>query len=255
MTVAVDGACVQFGERTVLDGVRLELARGELVLLAGRNGAGKSTLLRVMLGAQPCARGSVTLRGRPLSDWEPRARARELAFVPQQPDCPFEFTGRELVAMGRYPYVDRWRGLGAADLAAVEAALAAVDAAAFAAHAVTSLSGGELRRITVARALATEAPLLLLDEPTSNLDLEHGLALAAALRRLADGGRGLLVACHDLNLLAPFAHRVVLLHEGRVHADGAPEQVLDATAFATVFGVDAVPPQGYFPRAFRSRTP
>src|SRR5262249_40123045 len=137
MTAAVDGVCGQFGERSVLDGVRLELARGELVLLAGRNGAGKSTLLRVMLGAQHCARGSVTLRGRPLAEWEPRARAREIAFVPQQPDCPFEFTGRELVAMGRYPHVDRWRGLGAADLAAVEAALAAVDAAAFAARAVT----------------------------------------------------------------------------------------------------------------------
>jgi len=244
---------VRHGTRTVLDGVDFALAPGQFTVLAGRNGAGKSTLLRVLLGAQAWAAGNVQLHDKALAKWQPKERAKQVAFVPQETDCPFEFTGRELVAMGRHPHLERWQALRAADVAAVEAALRAVDATAFADRPVTTLSGGELRRIAVARALATEAPLLLLDEPTSNLDLEHALALAALLRRLADEGRGLLIASHDLNLLGPFAHRLVLLHEGRVFRDGAPEQVLDAGVVATVFGVVAGTPQGFFPRAFTAR--
>ncbi|MGE3173354.1 MAG: ABC transporter ATP-binding protein [Planctomycetota bacterium] len=245
------GVVVRHGARTVLDGVDVRLRPGELVLLCGRNGAGKSTLLRVLLGAQRPSAGNVELHGRALDAWAPRERARALAFVPQAADCPFEFTGRELVAMGRHPHRERLAAATAADRDAVEAALTAVDAAPFADRPVTTLSGGELRRIVVARALATAAPLLLLDEPLTNLDLEHALQLIALLRRLAAQGRGLLVASHDLNLLAPAADRVVLLHEGRVHGDGPPEQVLAAANLATVFGVEARSPDGYFPRAFR----
>ncbi len=246
------GVEVGLGARTVLAGIDLTLAAGELVLLAGRNGAGKSTLLRVLLGAQGIERGRVLLNGQAIGEWPARGRATQVAFVPQVADCPFEFTGRELVAMGRHPHRGRYQAAGARDHAAVEAALAVVDAMAFADQTVTTLSGGELRRIAVARALATEAPLLLLDEPTTNLDLEHALLLARLLRQLADEGRGLLVAAHDLNLLAPFSHRVALLHDGHIHAVGAPERVLDAVNVATVFGVAATAPDGYFPRAFRS---
>lgn len=242
---------VRHGRRTVLAGVDLTLRPGELALLAGRNGAGKSTLLRVAVGAQRPDAGTVLLDGRPVLAWEPKARARRAAYVPQEADVPFEFTGRELVTMGRHPHRGRFDPLRAEDVAAVGRALAAVDGTEFADRPVTTLSGGELRRIAVARALASEAPLLLLDEPSSNLDLEHALALAALLRRLAGTGRGLLVASHDVNLLAPFAHRAVLLHEGRVHADGPPEEVLSPAHMAAVFGVLAEPPQGYFPRAFR----
>jgi iron complex transport system ATP-binding protein len=251
MRIVATGIEVRHGSRTVLGGVDVELGAGELVLLAGRNGAGKSTLLRVLLGAQRPDAGVVHLDGRAHDAWLPRERARQLAFVPQDDDTPFEFTGRELVAMGRHPHLRRWQAPGREDLEAVEGALEQIDARAFADRPVTTLSGGERRRIAVARALATGAPLLLLDEPTSNLDLEHGLALAELTRRLAREGRGLLVASHDLNLLGPYADRAVLLHGGRVHADGAPEQVLDAANVAAVFGVTAAAPAGYFPRAFR----
>jgi iron complex transport system ATP-binding protein len=254
VSLAAHKVIVRHGVRTVLDGVDLALAPGQLVLLAGRNGAGKSTLLRALLGVQFIDHGFVKLHDKPLANWELKARAREVAFVPQEADSPFEFTGRELVAMGRHPHLRRWQPLRAVDVAAIEQALAAVDAAAFADRPVTTLSGGELRRIAVARALATEAPLLLLDEPTSNLDLEHALELAAMLRQLADAGRGLLVASHDLNLLGPFAHRLVLLHQGQVFADGAPETVLAGPAVTEVFGVEAAAPQGFFPRAFRRKT-
>lgn len=242
---------LRLGQRQVLDGVTFSLRPGELVLLAGRNGAGKSTLLRLLIGAAKADTGEVCLHDRAVGDWPPLARARELAFVPQDAESAFEFTGRDLVTMGRHPHRRRGAPLQPDDVAAVGRALEAVDASSFADRSVTTLSGGELRRIVVARALATEAPLILLDEPTSNLDLEHALALVSLLRDLAAAGHGVLVASHDLNLLGPFAARVVLLHEGRVFADGPPEQALNEANVATVFGVRSGPARGYFPREFR----
>jgi len=249
--LAGTGLRVARGDRQVLDGADVALGPGELVLLAGRNGAGKSTLLRVLLGAERPDGGAVSLHGRSLAQWPPRARAREIAFVPQEAETPFEYTGRELVALGRHPHRQRNAGLQPDDLAAIERALAAVDAAPFADRPVTTLSGGEHRRIAVARALATEAPLLLLDEPTSNLDLEHALRLVLLLRRLVRAGRGVLIASHDLNLLAPHCDRVVLLHAGRVFAAGAPADVLAPANVQAVFGVRSEAPGGFFPREFR----
>lgn len=251
MKLQAIGVEVHHGPHTVLAGVDLQLQPGELVLLAGRNGAGKSTILRVLMGAQAAQAGRALLDDREINAWDPRARAREVAFVPQQADAPFEFTGRELVAMGRHPHLAQFQSMRAQDNEAVEGALAAVDAHEFADRRVTTLSGGELRRISVARALATEASLMLLDEPTNNLDLEHALALVDLLRTLAGEGRGLLVASHDVNLLAPYSDRVILLHGGRAHADGLPEEVLSANNMAEVFGVRAEEPSGYFPRSFR----
>jgi len=155
------------------------------------------------------------------------------------------------VAMGRHPHRGRGAPLSAGDRAAIAQALRDVDAEAFADRPVTTLSGGEQRRIAVARALATQAPLLLLDEPTNCLDLEHALQLVALLRRLCAQGRGCLVASHDLNLFAPAADRVVVLHEGRVAADAPPEQSLAPALLRSVFGVDCGPTSGGFPRAFR----
>ena len=239
---------VQLGDHRVLDGVSLDLRPGELVLLAGRNGAGKSTLLRLLIGALKPGSGRVDLHERSLAEWPALARAREIAFVPQDAENPFEFTGRELVTMGRHPHRQRSRALLPDDLAAIERALVAVDASALADRPVTTLSGGEQRRIAVARALATEAPLLLLDEPTSNLDLEHALQLVGLLHTLAAAGRGILVASHDLNLLAPHCDRVVLLHAGRVFADAGPEQALEAAKVEVVFGVKSAAGSGFVPR-------
>ena len=193
------------------------------------------------------------LDGRALATWEPRARARRIAFVPQATETPFEFTGRELVAMARHPHRGSMQPESAADRGAIACSLEVVDALSFCDRPVTTLSGGELRRIAIARALATEAPLLLLDEPTTNLDLEHAVLLCDLLRLLADQGRGLLVAAHDLNLLAPVAHRAVLLHDGLVHASGEPERVLDESNIATVFGVESHAPSSYFPREFKAK--
>ncbi|HEB52377.1 MAG TPA: ABC transporter ATP-binding protein [bacterium] len=241
---------VQLGRRTVLHGVSLHIAPGEVVLLGGRNGAGKSTLLRCLTGALAPDAGGALLDDKPVPDWQARARAREVAFVPQDVEVPFDFTGRELVTMGRHPHRGRSEPLRPEDHQAVDRALRLLDAQAFAGRAVTTLSGGEQRRIAVARALATEARLLLLDEPTSNLDLEHALQLVGLLRRLADEDHGVLVASHDLNLFGPSCDRVVLLHEGRVLVDAPPEQALSEENVETVFGVRSRAPSQFFPREF-----
>ncbi len=246
---------VRLGTRDVLAGATCTLRAGEFVLLAGRNGAGKSTLLRALLGAVAPDGGRVELDGKALAAWPARERARRVAFVPQAFETPFEFTGRELVAMGRHPHRGRHDVWTAADQAAIATALTAVDATAFDDRPVTTLSGGEQRRIAVARALATEAPLLLLDEPTNNLDLEHALQLVGLLERLARAGRAVLVASHDLNLFAPRCSRALLLHEQRVFADGPPEQALSPERVAAVFGVRSLAPRGHFPREFAPRDP
>ena len=251
MTLSCRDLAVRRGERAVLDGVSLELRPSELVLLLGRNGAGKSTLLRTLLGAERPESGTVQLDGEPVHAVAPRQRARRIAFVPPGAESPFEFTGRQLVAMARHPHRGLMQPESARDRGAIACALEVVDALSFCDRPVTTLSGGELRRIAIARALATEAPLLLLDEPLTNLDLEHAVAVAGLLRLLADQGRGLLVAAHDVNLLAPFAHRCVLLHEGRVFADGPPETTLTDAAIEQVFSVRPMAPQGRCPREFR----
>jgi iron complex transport system ATP-binding protein len=248
------GIRVRLGQRDVLSGVDLEIAAGSLQLVAGRNGAGKSTLLRVLSGVLAPAAGSVTWQGRALAGMHRKERARAIALVPQESDSAFEFTGRELTAMGRHPHLRPWAALGAQDVAQVEHALRQVDALPFADRPVTTLSGGELRRIAVARALATSAPALLLDEPTTNLDLEHALRLVALLRELARQGHTVVVASHDLNLFGPAADRLALLHEGRVAANGPPDAVLgDAGMVLRVFGVLAADPGDFFPRDFRAR--
>lgn len=241
---------VTLGNRHVLRSANLTVRRQRLMLLAGRNGAGKSTLMRALVGACAVDGGIVLLEGRALEVWPGRERARRIAFVPQSVDTPFEFTGREIVAMGRYPHHAAGEDLEASDLAAIERAITAVDAAAFVDRPVPTLSGGEQRRIAVARALATEAEFLLLDEPTANLDLEHALQLVTLLRRLANSGAGVLVASHDLNLFAPHCDEVALLHDGRVAVEARPAEALAEANVRTVFGVASGPAAGPFPLDF-----
>lgn len=228
---------VTLGTREVLRGASLTLVPGQVILLAGRNGAGKSTLLRACAGLRRTLAGGVLLDGVPLRDLPPRQRARSVSYVPQDEDSPFEFTGRELVRMGRHPHVARFASLLPADHAAVQEALARVDALAFADRSVHGLSGGERRRIAIARALATQAPLLLADEPTTNLDLEHALQIVALLRTLAVEGHGVLVASHDLDRFAPHVDLVALLHEGRVVECAPPAVALRDENLERVFGV------------------
>ena len=229
---------VDLGGRRVLETVSFAVRPGERVALVGPNGAGKTTLLRAITGLIPYA-GGLELKGRPVRAWRPRDRAREVALVRQQADLAVEFTASEIVALGRAPHLGWTQRLRGEDRAAVEAALEAVDLGALASRPVTQLSGGEQQRVALAQALAQDAPLLLLDEPTAHLDVRHQLDLLDRLGALAAAGKTIVAALHDLDRAAAFADRLWVLAEGTLLADGPPAEVLTPATLRRAFGVEA----------------
>ncbi|MGE5235677.1 MAG: ABC transporter ATP-binding protein [Acidobacteriota bacterium] len=232
------GVRAGYGDRDVVRGVDLEVGEGSVLAILGPNGAGKSTLLRLLAGILPVRAGRIELAGRPLQAWRRREIARTLAFVPQQVHFTFPLTVREVVEQGRAPHLGPWRPLGPADRAAVAASLERVRLAPSADTPVQRLSGGERQRVLLARALATQARLLLLDEPAAGLDVRHQLDLLETLRGLASDGVGVVAVLHDWNLAARLADRVAVLGDGAIHAQGRAEEVLTAEMFRAVFSVE-----------------
>ncbi len=238
MSLHASGLSVERGARRVLDAVSLEAAPGELLAICGPNGAGKSTLLQALLGVLS-ATGSVRWDQRPLEALAPRERARLLAYVPQRTRLIFDLRVDAVVAQGRYAHHGALSGLGTRDRAICAEALAACDATVLATRPFTRLSAGEQQRVLLARALATEAPVLLVDEPTSSLDVGHGLDILQRLRALAGEGRCVICVLHRLDEVLRFADRVLLLDRGAVVASGTPGSVLDRDRLQSVYGVIA----------------
>jgi iron complex transport system ATP-binding protein len=236
-SVAARGIRAGYREREVLRGVDLVAQAGELVALVGPNGAGKSTLLRVIAGLLRPASGSVTIDGVDVATLDRRAVARHIAVVPQVFETLFPFTVREIVALGRTSRLGALATLGSEDARAVARALDDIGAADLADRRIDRVSGGERQRAVLAMALAQEAGVLLLDEPTAHLDPAHQRATLERVVTLARA-RGLAVVAvlHDLNLAAAFASRVVLLADGAVVRDGAPGRVITPELVAAVFG-------------------
>lgn len=235
--LAARGLAVQLGARRVLQDVDLALDRGWTAIV-GPNGAGKSTLLRALAGLQPPAAGEVWLDGQPLSAWRPAQRARRIAWLAQQGEVTGELTVRETVELGRIAHLGLLGTPGPDDDDAVERAMALTECAAWAGRRLQALSGGERQRVLLARALATEAPLLLLDEPTTHLDAPHQVALArlfARLAREARAPRAVLTVLHDLPI-ALRADRIVALAAGRVCADGEPRDPALQRRLEALFG-------------------
>ena len=229
--LALDRLSVALDGRHVLSEVSLAIGGGEVVGLVGPNGAGKTTLMRAALGLVP-ATGRSNLAALP-----PPARARAAAFMPQGREIAWPVTVATLVALGRVPWLPARAPLRPEDAAAVARALARLDLAALAHRTVTRLSGGEQARALLARTLAQETPLVLADEPIAGFDPAHQIATLRLFGEIADEGRAVLVAIHDLGFAARYCTRLVLLHEGRVAADGAPDAVLTDARLAEVFGV------------------
>lgn len=225
--------------RQVLSAVSLGVARGELLGVVGPNGAGKSTLLRVLLGILPPRSGEVRLGGDPIASLSRAEIARRAAFLPQGARSDFAFTCREIVAMGRTPWLGRFRPEGDADRAAIAEAMRRTESEPFAGRSVIELSGGERQRVFLARAIAQGAPVLVLDEPNANLDLLHAFHLVDLVRDHARRGAAAIAALHDLNLAARVCDRILVLKEGRGVALGPPATVLTADLLASVFGVRA----------------
>jgi iron complex transport system ATP-binding protein len=240
----LQAAAVTFklGDHSLLHDISLTLQRGELVGLIGPNGAGKSTLLKVVSGLWKGATGEITLCGQPLARYTPRQIARLIGQVGQSVIVDAPFTVRDVVLMGRNPHLGRFEIEKPRDRHIADEAMRATETLALADRAITTLSGGERQRVLLARALAQEPSILLLDEPTSNLDIRHQIDILATVRRLAEQrGLGVLLAIHDLSLAARFCDRLILLHEGRSVAEGTPEAVLIPHNLASAFGVQAQP--------------
>lgn len=220
-----------------VDGVDLELGGGRHTCIVGPNGAGKSTLLRLMLGLLTPDRGQILLWGRTVADWPRRALARRVGVVAQDPPPRFPISVREFVEMGRHPHLRPWQRLGRVDREAVESALGRAELTELAGRSISSLSGGEQQRTKLARALAQEPRLLLLDEPTAHLDLGHGARIFGLIDRLVrERGLSAITVTHDLGLAGRFADRVVLLSAGRTVADGDARRVLTADHLRLAFG-------------------
>ena len=238
-TPAVDARAISLSveAKQLLDRVNLRARQGEFIGLIGPNGAGKSTLLRAISRVLNFQDGAVSLLGADLKSLPARKVAELLALVPQIAPYTQGFTAFELVLMGRYPHLGRFQVEGRADDRIARDAMRLTETGAFSTRTIETLSGGERQRVFIARALAQEPQVLLLDEPTANLDVLHQLKILTLVRRLVDDGLTAIAAIHDLNLAARFCDRLVLLTSGRVLGDGSPQDVLTPETIEEAFGV------------------
>lgn len=237
-TVEVSGLTVDLKGRRVLDGVALTASAGEVLGLIGPNGAGKSTLLRAMAGLLPVVAGRVTIGTRDIAGASPDWRAAHVAYLPQGREVRWSMPVAALVGLGRLPYQRFGAGAGMDDLHHIAAAMAAMDVSHLETRPVTELSGGELARVLMARAIAQDTPVLLADEPAAGLDPAHQLGLFEVLAARAGAGRTIIVALHDLSLAARFCHKLLLLRSGAVLAAGRPADVLTPDRLSTAYGIE-----------------
>jgi iron complex transport system ATP-binding protein len=235
--LALEGVSAGYTSKLdVLRDLSLTVRPGEVVALVGPNGAGKSTLLRVASRVLTPRAGRVLLAGGDMRTLHPRAVARRVAVVPQQADVPFGMTVRELVALGRTPHLHLLAGAGGKDRQAIDWSMQVTAVTQFAERFVDELSSGERQRVLLARALAQQPEVLLLDEPTANLDLQHQVTALDLVRGLArERGLAVIAAIHDLQLAALYCDRVALLDQGRIAALGSPEEVLIPSVLLPTF--------------------
>ena len=232
---------VSYGAATIIDGLGLDVPRGGVTTIVGPNGCGKSTLLRAVAGLIPRERGEVVLDGRNTAEMKRREIARTLAVLPQTPVAPDGLTVRDLVGRGRHPHQTWLRQTSEEDSAVVDEVMELTQVSEFAERPLERLSGGQRQRAWIAMVLAQDTPLVLLDEPTTYLDLSHSVELLALIRRLADDmGRTVVMVLHDLNLAARFSDQLVVMKGGEVQAAGTPAEVVSEQLLADVFSLPAV---------------
>ena len=236
-TLLAEQVSLDLGERTVLHAVDLAFAPACLHVMVGPNGAGKSSLMRILAQVLAPSKGRVMLDGRPLADLPARQRARMLAYLPQDRQAVWPMPVRELVMLGRMPHGATLEQAAPADWQAVDQALERTKVSGLAHRCITQLSGGERARVLLARALATQAPILLVDEPIAALDPHHQWLMMDLLQQEAQAGCLVIAVLHDLLLAARFAGRIVMLDQGRVVAQGDSVAVLTANRLADVFGI------------------
>ena len=237
LVLSVQNLSIDLDGMRVLDGVSLSVRRGEFIGLIGPNGAGKSTLLRSIIGIYSASSGRVLVAGESAHEMRAQQLARLVSLMPQNLVLSFPFSCREVVQMGRHPYIHRFQGETSEDKRAVTEAMEVTDTLRLEERTVTSLSGGEQQLVSMAKTLAQTCPVILLDEPTANLDLRYQQMIFAFIREYVGRGGTAIAAIHDLGLAATYCHRLILLSEGVVEADGPPERVLESSVLSQVYQI------------------
>jgi iron complex transport system ATP-binding protein len=240
-TNAVEARVLSFAYNgaQVLREVSLDIEDGEFVSILGPNGAGKTTLIKVLTGVIRDFSGEVSVYGRSIQTYRRRELARCLSFLTQNPPVTLPFLVRDIVMMGRSPYLGRFELEKPHDREAVEKAMELLDIAGLADRNLTELSGGEVKRVFIAQAVAQESRILFLDEPTSNLDINYQIEIFKILKTFNDGfGKTIVLITHDINHAARFAKKIILLKDGRIFKTGTPEKVIDARTIRSVFHTD-----------------
>ncbi len=233
--IRLEGVCAGYGGREVLHDVSLNIEQGEMVGLLGPNGGGKSTLLLALSGVLPVTRGEIIIDGEPLANMNPKAQAGRMASVPQRLETAFDMTVFSVVLMGRYPYINFWGGYGPRDIDMARGAMAETATSQLQDRLTSELSGGEYRRVFIARALAQRTKILLLDEAASGLDVARKVEIYDLLQRNHETGSTILSAIHDLNLASLYCPRLVFLKKGRVVLDGPTQAVFTEKNLAELY--------------------
>jgi iron complex transport system ATP-binding protein len=236
--ISLINAGFRYGERTVLHDITLKTRPGEFLAVIGQNGSGKSTLLKGICGLLRPFEGSINLDGRPLRSYSRTDIARNIALMPQSASLPELFTALELVLMGRTPHLGLLRYEGSSDILAAASAMEATETSRLAGRRINQLSGGERQRVLIARSLAQEAGILLLDEPTASLDINYQAGIMDFLKKLCrDKGLTIVSALHDINLASQFGDRIILLKDGVIYKEGGPDDVIETSILLEAFGI------------------
>ncbi len=233
--ITLQNICAGYGRETVLENVNLEFSQGKMTAVLGPNGSGKTTLVSVVSGLLSPARGSVLVDSRPVSFYSRKELARLMAVIPQRVEPSFDMSVRHMVLMGRYAHSGWLSGYSADDFRICAEALEMTSISGLAERSVKGLSGGEFQRVLIARAVAQRAPMMLLDEAASGIDVSGKIEIFNLLRSLEQFGTGIVSVIHDLNLAALYFDRLIFLREGRVVLDGAPSEVITEENIAYVY--------------------
>ncbi|MBN1949103.1 MAG: ABC transporter ATP-binding protein [Candidatus Cloacimonetes bacterium] len=228
-----------YGDEPVLNRVSLQLAAGEFLAVLGPNGAGKSTLIRAILGYLEPVGGQVVIAGKNIKEWRRIELARIIALIPQEIQLQFDYSVRELVLMGRYPYLGFWQNYTARDLEIVEVILQQFFLSSLQDKFFNQLSGGEKQRVLLARAMAQDTPVILMDEAFSHLDINHQIEIMDLLAEVnRKQHKAILLVSHNINLAAEYCNRLILLKEGRIIGDGHPQEMISQESLLRLYGTE-----------------
>jgi len=235
--ISVKDLKFSYGDFNVIDGVSFVLNRGEILGILGPNGSGKTTLIKLVGGILKKKEGKIEILGKEIEKYSRKELARKIAMVPSDLGAGFDFTVYDMVAMGRYPYIGFFDTLTLRDFDLIEKAMLATGINNLSRHSVREISGGERQRMLIARALAQNTEILLMDEPTSNLDLKFQVEIMELIENIRKTGRGILLTMHDVNMAVRYCTKVALLSKGKIFSIGPPDKVINENSIVEVYGV------------------